>query len=225
MADQPDFRTTLRTTKVLQGPFNPLTITSLPNTPHAAFKKWYAEALATGIREPHAMTVSTVDEEGFPDARVLILKDLDARGWHFAIKADSPKGRQLAHNPRAALTFYWADMARQIRLRGSAVCLSGGECARDYLERPVESRVSAAASRQSEVLGNGAELEGRLAEMRGAFKGDSSVGVEGWRVYAVDPEVVEFWQGEASRLDMLEFVGREREIGRRRCFGRREILE
>ncbi|KAJ5988129.1 hypothetical protein N7481_003339 [Penicillium waksmanii] len=119
------FRTTLRTTKVLQGPFHPLSITNLPSTPQSAFKTWYQEALDSDVREPHAMTLSTVDTSGYPDGRVLILKNLDSRGWHFAIKADSPKGQQLANNPRCALTFYWPGMARQIRVRGDCGVSAG----------------------------------------------------------------------------------------------------
>lgn len=95
-------------------------------------------------------------------------------------------------------------MARQIRVRGVAVCLADEECRRDFLERGVEARVCAVASRQSSVLndGDGGELEARLGEVRGVLerKPDSDLGVEGWRVYAVDPESVEFWQGVDSRL-------------------------
>ncbi|KAJ5387445.1 hypothetical protein N7509_009986 [Penicillium cosmopolitanum] len=121
----PAFRTILRKTKVLQGPFHPLSITNTPATPHTFFKEWYQEALDSNILEPHAMTLSTIDSSGYPDARVLILKNLDSRGWHFAIKADSPKGQQLANNPRAALTFYWPAMARQIRVRGGCGVFAG----------------------------------------------------------------------------------------------------
>lgn len=127
------FRTELRNTKVLEGPFpDPPNFNTFPSTPHESFKLWFHEAVAAGVREPHAMTVSTVDNQGYPDARVLILKNVDSRGWHFAVKRNSPKGKQLAENPRAALTFYWPQVARQVRLRGRAVELSEEESAADY---------------------------------------------------------------------------------------------
>ncbi|KAJ5234126.1 uncharacterized protein N7469_003294 [Penicillium citrinum] len=194
------FRTELRRTKVLEGPFLDLNINTLPSTPHETFKAWFHEAVELGVREPHAMTVSTVDEEGYPDARVLILKNVDERGWHFAIKADSPKGKQLTKTGRAALTFYWPDLARQIRIKGKAAPLPDEESAQDYKDRPVESRISAIASRQSEVLPGPEILQESLAKTADLLKEDPFAGVTKWRVYAVAPEMVEFWQGDSSRL-------------------------
>lgn len=93
MNSDDSFRIELRNTKVLEGPFPDLDFNTFPETPHDAFKLWFHEAVSAGVKEPHAMTLSTVDESGYPDARVLILKNVDARGWHFAVKADSPKGK------------------------------------------------------------------------------------------------------------------------------------
>ncbi|KAM3504745.1 hypothetical protein MY11210_008247 [Beauveria gryllotalpidicola] len=101
--DDDSFRTELRNTKVLEGPFPDLDFDKFPENPHDSFKLWFREAVAAGVREPHAMTVSTVDDQGHPDARILILKNVDARGWQFAVKSDSPKGKQLASTGRMRL--------------------------------------------------------------------------------------------------------------------------
>lgn len=209
------FRTKLRTEKVLQGPFPPSLSSNpwkdLPSTPQSTFKTWYQDAINANIHEPHTMTLSTIDEEGNPDARVLILKNVDERGWHFATKADSPKGRHLSRNGRAALTFYWSELGRQVRVKGPAVVLGDEECRVDFLGRGVQARVCAVASRQSEVLGDWNELERRVDEMRGVLEKDGSFGVEGWRVYVVEPVEVEFWQGDERRLHRrVRYIRREK---------------
>ncbi|KAJ5632093.1 pyridoxamine 5'-phosphate oxidase [Penicillium lividum] len=206
------FRTELRNTKVLQGPFPDLNFDAFPETPHDAFKLWFHEAVTAGVKEPHAMTLSTVDESGYPDARVLILKNVDARGWHFAIKADSPKGKQLESSGHAALTFYWPQVARQIRLKGKAVALSDEESALDYKSRPVASRISAVASNQSQILSGRDALARSLAETEAKMLEDPLIGINKWRVYALMPNAVEFWQGSDTRLHQrLRYVYEEGE--------------
>jgi len=198
--DDQSFRNELRSTKVLEGPFPDLDFDTFPESPQDAFKQWFHEAVEAGVREPHAMTLSTVDSGGCPDARVLILKNVDSRGWHFAVKADSPKGQQLESNGHAALTFYWPQLARQVRVRGRAVKAAEAESAHDFESRPVDSRVSAVASDQSKILPDRGALTESLAKAKMKISKDSMAGVEKWRVYAVAPDTVEFWQGEASRL-------------------------
>ncbi|KAJ5123716.1 pyridoxamine 5'-phosphate oxidase [Penicillium atrosanguineum] len=206
-ANDDAFRTELRNTKVLEGPFTDPNFDTFPETPHEAFKMWFHDAVTAGVREPHAMTLSTVDTEGCPDARVLILKNVDSRGWHFAVKADSPKGKQLAENGHAALTFYWPQLARQIRLKGRAIELPEAESALDFQARPLESRISAVASDQSEVLFDRKTLTRKLVETELSLSKDPLSGVKKWRVYAVAAHTVEFWQGEASRLHKrLQYV-------------------
>ncbi|KAE8139242.1 hypothetical protein BDV38DRAFT_270090 [Aspergillus pseudotamarii] len=140
MADQGNIRTQLRNLPVLEGPFAKVNFANFPDTPQDAFRRWLDEAIMAGVKEPHAMTLATVDEQGYPDARVLILKNVDDRGWHFAVKADSPKAQQLETNGHAALTFYWPQVGRQIRLRGTAMPLPEAECREDFAERPFKSR-------------------------------------------------------------------------------------
>lgn len=195
----PSIKDTLRQIPSLKAPLPDLDLADMPATPEEAFVLWLKEALAAGIREPHAMTLSTVDEHGWPDARVLILKNVDAQGWHFAIKGNSPKARQLDHQAHAALTFYWPALGKQIRLRGLARVLSEKVCADDFLGRPLGSRASAIASRQSEVLNQDTELEQRLAEAQRYLETHPDHVEPGWRVYALAPTVVEFWQGASDR--------------------------
>lgn len=198
MATQDSLRTKLRNLPVLAGPFQQPDLASLPESPQDAFKTWLDDAIAADVKEPHAMTVSTVDEDGCPDARVLILKNVDHRGFSFAVKGESPKGRQIANRPSAALTFYWPSLGRQIRVRGMVAPLPEEECRADFEARPLESRVSAVASKQSQVLESREVLVRGLDEAREAMANSQSF--PDWRVYAVDPTAVEFWLGAGDRL-------------------------
>jgi len=193
-------KTRLRSLPSLKGPFVDWEIDTLPDTPQQAFQYWLNDAIEEGVKEPHAMTLSTVDSDGFPDARVLILKNVDERGWHFAIKANSPKGKQLAENPNVALTFYWPALGRQIRLRGQAVVLPDAECADDFLTRPEGSKISAMASRQSEILESQQELAKSLNDAHTFLSQNPEYIEPGWKVFAVQPRSIEFWQGATDRL-------------------------
>ncbi|KAM0351831.1 hypothetical protein ACHAPU_002344 [Fusarium lateritium] len=193
-------RSELRNLKVLQGPTEKCNFDTFPSTPEEAFRKWLKEAIEADVKEPHAMTLSTVDEEGCPDARVLILKNVDARGWHFAIKGNSPKGTQLAGNPNAALTFYWPDQGRQIRIRGKAIALPQEECQRDFADRPLSSKVAALGSKQSQVLGDADQVQKNMESTQREFGGNVDMVLLDWEVYAVRPTSVEFWQGSKDRL-------------------------
>ena len=189
----------LRQIPSLKAPLPEIDVAAMPATPELAFALWLDEALAAGIREPHAMTLSTVDEHGWPDARVLILKNVDVDGWHFAIKGNSHKARQLDGQSQAALTFYWPALGKQIRLRGHAHVLSQQVCAEDFLGRPIGSRASAIASRQSEILQDEDELNQRLVDAQAYLDAHPDHVEPGWRVYALAPTVVEFWQGASDR--------------------------
>jgi len=189
----------LRQLPSLKAPLPEFDMSAMPATPHEAFGLWLESAVAANVREPHAMTLSTVDEHGEPDARVLILKNVDTRGWHFAIKSESPKARQIATQPKVALTFYWPALGRQNRMRGEAVLLPAQECAEDFLGRPVGSRVSAIASTQSDILGNEQELAQKLVDAQAFLESNPAHVETGWCVYAVAPTVVEFWQGATDR--------------------------
>ncbi|MER1997943.1 MAG: pyridoxamine 5'-phosphate oxidase family protein [Arthrobacter sp.] len=107
-----------------------------PEDPAELFLAWLEEALAAGVPQPHAFSLATADAAGNLSSRVLILKDLDADGWHFATSRTSRKGRELEQNPRAAMNFYWYAQGRQVRVAGSVVQLSAEASARDWNERP-----------------------------------------------------------------------------------------
>jgi pyridoxamine 5'-phosphate oxidase len=109
---------------------------SAPADPVELFLAWLEEALAAGVRQPHAFSLATVAASGSPSSRMLILKDLDEDGWQFATARTSRKGRELAENPRAALNFYWSELGRQVRVVGAVVELSADASARDWAERP-----------------------------------------------------------------------------------------
>lgn len=196
----PSTKTLLRGLPSLKGPFKIDDFAQFPDSPQGAFEIWLNDAIAQGVKESHAMTLSTVDAEGFPDARVLILKNVDERGWHFASKSDSPKGHQISSSSKVALTFYWPQLGRQVRIRGHATELSASESAADFLERPLGSRATAIASRQSEKQDETVDLEARIAEAEALIEGSPDYVSPLWRLYAVAPDTVEFWQGATDRL-------------------------
>lgn len=107
-----------------------------PAEPAELFRQWLDEALAAGERQPHACSLATVNESGQPSSRMLILKNIDDDGWHFAASRSSRKGRELSANPYAAMTFYWPSQGRQVRVAGPVVELSAEASARDWAERP-----------------------------------------------------------------------------------------
>ena len=145
------------------------------------------------------MTLSTVGDDGSPDARVLILKDLDEQGWHFATSAASPKGVQLSHHPEAALTFYWPKVGRQVRIRGMVVALGRDVNAADFLARPPGSRAGALLARQSDVLASPADLDAALSEQYERMARQPDLVAPAWTVHAMRPQCVEFWQGDTQR--------------------------
>ncbi|WFS03441.1 pyridoxine/pyridoxamine 5'-phosphate oxidase [Rhizobium tumorigenes] len=190
---------TLRALKSLAGPFPLFDPDAAPDEPNALFVSWLHYAIEAGVIEPHAMTLSTVDEDGCPDARVLILKNLDERGWHFATTMSGPKGRQLEANPNVALTFYWPQLGRQVRIRGTAVNAGSAERDTDFLARPIGSRAAALLARQSDVLLCPNDLEAGTGQARQHLIDDPGLIAQNWAVFCVVPRDVEFFQGDAER--------------------------
>jgi pyridoxamine 5'-phosphate oxidase len=170
-----------------------------PEEPLALFEDWFSQAVRSGVPAPHAMTLATVDESGLPDARVLILKDVDDRGWHFATHSDSPKGHQLAGNAGAALTFFWAQMGRQVRVKGHVEALDKAAGARDFLARPDDSRAATLVGRQSEPMDADADYETDFAAARDRATTDPELVAPSWTVFVVHPRAVEFWQASHDR--------------------------
>jgi len=170
-----------------------------PDAPLPLFHAWFAEAVAAGQAEPHTMSLATVDAEGRPDVRTLMLHDADERGWHFATHRTSAKGRQLAARPHAALGFYWPAQGRQVRVRGPVTACSPAESRADLRVRSTGALASALVGRQSEVLGSHEELNraSELAWQRARAEPDAEAA--SWTRYVVEPEEVEFFQGDAGR--------------------------
>ncbi|MFE6976438.1 pyridoxal 5'-phosphate synthase [Streptomyces sp. NPDC057682] len=168
-----------------------------PAAPLPLFHAWFADAVAAGQTEPHTMSLATVDEEGLPDVRTVMLHGADGRGWHFATHATSAKGRQLAARPQAALGFYWPALGRQVRVRGPVAVCSPAESAADLHARSTGALASALVGRQSEVLGSVAELEraSDAAWERAGAEPDAEVA--SWTRYVVEPREAEFFQGDA----------------------------
>jgi pyridoxamine 5'-phosphate oxidase len=164
----------------------------------ALYKLWSA---LCNHRPPdiNAMTLATVDAHGQPSTRTVLLKSVDARGFIFFTNYDSRKGRELADNPRAALTFFWPDLERQVCVAGTVTKLPGTESERYFRSRPRGSRIGAWASSQSQAVPDRAFLEAKWRELEQKFPDEVPL-PPNWGGYILQPERIEFWQGRPSRL-------------------------
>jgi pyridoxamine 5'-phosphate oxidase len=192
-------RAVLRQLPVLAGTAPSFDLAGAPDDPVELFTEWFTHAVAERVAEPHAMTVSTVDDHGRPSARVLILKDVDAAGWHFAVSTVSRKGRELGANPVAALTFYWTQLGRQIRVAGPVQQDPRCVAEADFLARPAGSREMALTRRQSRPYSDPAEVDTALQDARAELAATPDTVPDEWVSYAVRAETVEFWQSDRAR--------------------------
>ena len=203
-------RMLLRNLPTLNGTPPPFDPERTSDEPWQLYLVWLRLAIAAGVNEPHAMVLSTVDAGGRPDARTLILKDVDERGWAFASSARSVKGQQLTASPVAALTSYWPVLGRQVRLRGPVVEASPEESAADFRERAAHARAQSLLARQSEPLGSSADIDMVLADAIRRVEQDPSMVAPHWRVYRLVAEEAEFWQGAPDRRHIrLKYVHRD----------------
>ncbi len=164
----------------------------------ALYKLWSA----IGDHRPadiNAMTLATVDKNGKPSTRTVLLKSVDERGFIFFTNYDSRKGRELAENPNAALTFFWSELERQVCVAGAVTKLSSEESAAYFKSRPRGSQIGAWASNQSEVVPDRATLEAKWRELEKKFPTDVPL-PPNWGGFVLKPERIEFWQGRPSRL-------------------------
>lgn len=173
----------------------------LSSDPFEQFAEWFLQAQMTENREVNAMVLSTVSDSGQPSSRVVLLKSVDEGGFVFFTNYDSRKSKELQANPKVALVFWWSSLERQIRIEGEVVKISADNSDEYFNSRPLESRVSAIASPQSQIIKDRAELEELWAN---ASKKINDVGqIErpaNWGGWKVIPSKFEFWQGRFSRL-------------------------
>jgi pyridoxamine 5'-phosphate oxidase len=163
------------------------------------FNHWFQAAISAGVPEPNAMTLATVDGEGQPSTRIVLLKGVDQRGFAFYTNYESRKGRELAANPKAALTFFWAGLERQICIRGTCTKASREESETYFKSRPVGSRLGAWVSKQSSAIVSRDFLEQRLVELTAQY-GENPPTPPYWGGYILKPATMEFWQGRPNRL-------------------------
>ncbi|MCM1011498.1 MULTISPECIES: pyridoxamine 5'-phosphate oxidase [unclassified Brevibacterium] len=167
-------------------------------SPLDLFRTWYDEA-AGQVREPNAMTVSTLDDWG-PVARIVLLKAVDAAGFVFFTDYDSAKGRQLAADPRIAASFPWQDMHRQIRIRGIAEAVAAAESDAYFAVRPRGSQIAASVSKQSQPVSGREQMEAEYDAAVTEFEGREVPRPAHWGGFRIRPFEIEFWQGQENRF-------------------------
>ncbi|KAM5535022.1 hypothetical protein V8D89_011250 [Ganoderma adspersum] len=174
-----------------------LTPTTVLPDPLAQFRQWFT-VIQSAVHEPEAMTLSTATAAGVPSSRTVLLKQIDTHGFVFFTNYASRKSRELAENPRAALSFYWHEVAKQVRVVGRAERVSRAESEEYFRSRPLGSQVGAWASRQSSVVGEG-EVQARVDRFTEEFGGEVPA-PDFWGGWRIIPDEVEFWLGKPSRL-------------------------
>lgn len=188
-----DLRKDYKLTSLLEG-------TILPN-PIDQFRKWFDEAVSAEIPEPNAFTLSTVDENGFPQGRIVLLKGIENNEFQFFTNYQSAKGKELELNPVCAATFFWPGLERQIRILGQVARLPESISVTYFQSRPRESQVGAWTSPQSTVIQSREILESRQREIEKRFEGVTLLPKpHQWGGFAIQPTRFEFWQGRPGRL-------------------------
>lgn len=181
--------------------------------PWGLFTQWLTEAEAKEINDPNAMALATVDADGLPDVRMVLLKGFDSHGFVFYTNSQSAKGEELQANSRAALVMHWKSLRRQVRARGRVELVSPAEADAYFASRPHGSQIGAWASDQSRPLPDRATLEGKVADLKVRYGDKAPPRPPYWLGYRIVPHQIEFWHDRRSRLhDRIKF-SREHEGG------------
>lgn len=189
----------------------------ISNNPFALFNDWLKKAIETVKHDPNAMILTTVDSEGNPDSRVVLLKELLSDGLAFYTNLKSKKAAQIAFNNNVSVLFFWPENERQVRIKGKVVEISESEAIDYFLTRPFESQVGAWASPQSKIIANRAELDESYNKYLGFFQNTKMAKPPHWGGYKILPEYFEFWQGRSSRLhDRIEYQFKDNSWSRQR---------
>ncbi len=168
--------------------------------PIQQFDNWFNQAVEAKVMEPNAMTLSTATHDGRPSGRIVLLKGYDNDGFSFYTNYLSRKGKEIAKNPLGALTFFWGELERQVRIEGTIEKLSKEQSEKYFHSRPKASQISAVVSPQSQEVGSRGELDGRMVKMENEYKDKQIPKPANWGGYVLKPRVIEFWQGRPSRM-------------------------
>lgn len=197
--ERPSLRDRLRALPAFPPGLPTLEPDATPSDPATLFRAWIVAAIDAGVPLPHAMTLATAGSSGEVHARTVILQDVDPSGWWFATGSSSPKARDLAENPHAALTFLWPALGRQVRVIGPVTTAAPATSATDFAARSEGSRAAALVGHQSEPLASRQEYRDAFAGALARVQQEPTLIEPTWTAYALAPTSVEFWQASDDR--------------------------
>jgi len=179
---------------------------SVNRNPFDQLVLWLDEAIKENVQEPTAMVLSTIDQEGNPESRVVLLKELTAEGLIFYTNYESKKGQQISAVSNVSIVFFWPELERQVRIKGKAEKIQENDSEAYFLSRPLESQLGAWASPQSQIIENRQVLDENYAHFKQHFEIQEIKKPPHWGGFLIRPEYFEFWQGRSNRLhDRIEF--------------------
>lgn len=178
----------------------PLVESQVSSDPIIQFRVWFQEAVDSGLRDPTAFHLSTANSEGVPSGRIVLMKDFDENGFVFFTNTDSRKGSEMEENPKVAMTFYWSELDRQVRVEGTVALISDQDSDAYFTTRPRGSQLATWVSKQSGILESRERLEEEMAAVTQKIGPDQVPRPQNFCGYRITPRVIEFWQGQPSRL-------------------------